>query len=552
MESALSIPEVLDEILQQATSSAQAASAQTCQLWSSHSLKWLWRHMPTFYPTLELLSPLEMRSGAWEFKSDLSHVDWKRFSQYTGYIHSIDYNQSRVFRHRRSLPSRGIFAEILLYRPASDGSMFPNLTEVNWASNDGKGLLILLLFLVPSLTCLQITCNGSTEDACSKVLSVLEPRGIRLSELWMGLRTPSQAFLDRLAPVIASQKDLIRVGLPPYTATREVVKALGQLPLLEDYESWGFAEYQAPLQLGMDFEWEDGSFSSLKTLAFSTSLAVATEIMTSIHQPRLHQLSFETRELCQHPQLRDLCSSISNAQSSITTLNLELFAEAVSPGPTRAIPFDAIRPLLQCAALTQLRVESDLAMEYGDEDIATMASAWPNLQRLALCADPTSRVGLAIGQPLQSVSKFVQSFCVLEQLSLYIKALTVDVIHEVSSDVREPRLNVLDFGTSPLPIDSSTPIVLAASLYLSMVLEPQGEIKSGRSISHTRCLQASMSTTEEYFRRSAFWTAIATNIEMIRASTRRLMEENDILLRRNRELQEELEKMRGQGSCKES
>ncbi|KAG9034467.1 hypothetical protein FRB95_013143 [Tulasnella sp. JGI-2019a] len=43
MESALGIPEVLDEVFQLAPPSTQAAAAQTCQYWSDCSLRWLWR-----------------------------------------------------------------------------------------------------------------------------------------------------------------------------------------------------------------------------------------------------------------------------------------------------------------------------------------------------------------------------------------------------------------------------------------------------------------------------------------------------------------------------
>lgn len=85
-------------------------------------------------------------------------------------------DQRKRFRGRLGLPSRQALSDIFLHRPTSDGSMFPTLTEVTWTASDAGALAQLLLFLVPSVTVLRISCKGPLEDACVKALSVLGPR----------------------------------------------------------------------------------------------------------------------------------------------------------------------------------------------------------------------------------------------------------------------------------------------------------------------------------------------------------------------------------------
>ncbi|KAG8875671.1 hypothetical protein FRB97_004806 [Tulasnella sp. 331] len=511
---ALSIPEVLDNILFLAEPSSQATAAQTCQHWSIHSLPWLWRDMKSFYPIFELLSELECVGGLWEFTSELFNVDWERFVLYTGYIRSVDYDQRDLYRGCEGLLSRRALGDIFLHYPKFENSMFPRLARVQWTVDDRRTLLQLLIFLVPSVTSLLINCRGPMEDACINILNVLKPRNILLTELKIALPTHTQALLETLSRVLANQKRLIRVGLPYYTASRQVVKALAELPFLEDYGSWTFVEYQAPLGIGMDFDWEEGEFTALKTLRLITSFADAAKVMSRHRQPHLNDFTLTSRDFLEYIHPRNLCSSLSTFQPSLTVLYLSLYSQ--NPDPSlRGIPFDLFRPLLLCTALSELRILSDMAMTYNDEDITSMASAWSSLRKLALCADPASSVGLAVGQPLRSVESFTRSFCALQELSLYLNTLDTNMKPRIFVGSSQARLSVLDFGTSPVPTDSTGSPDLSKVAYVVPLLEPHAEIKSERSASHMRFLKISATTEAEYSHREEFWSSFATEIHNI-------------------------------------
>ncbi|KAG8998585.1 hypothetical protein FRB94_001398 [Tulasnella sp. JGI-2019a] len=508
MESALAIPEILDEILKLATPSTQAVAAQICQCWSDRSLRWLWRRMDSFYPLLELLSPLACTGNTWEFTSDLSASDWNRFTQYAARIFSLKFSSRCPYQNQEdSVASPQIFKEFNLRCPAPD-SIFPNLTEVKWRADSIMDLSPILLFLVPTVTSFELDCGRPMDKECLDVLEHLWPRKIHLIEFRLTVRTHDQDFLDRLPAILADQTALTKVGLPPCSATRAIVAVLGQLPSLRQYISSIFPEYQFPLELGMEFDWHDQIFPSLERLTLYTSLIDASGLMGKSHQSRLRHLALISRKPFSYPELPAFCSSLSASQPCLTVLDLVLYSEPISQRP---LPFDLIRPLLQCTALVELLVGSHRAISYDDEDIVTMASSWPKLQVLGLCWSPVIEVGLDAGQPLRSVSTFARSFHQLVHLSIYVNSLDVGLTSSPQSNNHHRRLAVMDFGTSPIAPGSAE----AASLYLADIIAPGGRIEAGRSGDHDRFWESPDREIEECRRRATFWVSVFVEVLMI-------------------------------------
>ncbi|KAG8998582.1 hypothetical protein FRB93_013514 [Tulasnella sp. JGI-2019a] len=520
MESALAVPEILDEILQLATPSTQAAAAQTCQYWSDCSLRWLWRRMQSFYPLLELLSPLICTDNTWSFTSDLLASDWHRFSQYAARIHSMKFSPSRSYRNQDdSVPSPQILDEFNRHCPTPD-SMFPKLTELIWRTDTTLQLLPILMFLVPTIKSLVLTCGKAIDKECLGVLGVLGPRKIHLTDLQLTMRAHDQAFLDRLPAILADQTTLSFVALPPCSATRAIVTVLGQLPYLRAYILSVYPEYQTPRELGMEFDWHDEIFPSLDRLTLHTSLASAPDLVAKSHRSRLRRLTLVNQKSFRHAELQSFCSSLSISQPSLTVINLALYSDAITTVSAQSLPFDLFRSLLQCPALVELLVESPSTISYGDEDIATMASSWPDLEILSLCSSPAIGVGLDFGQPLRSVGTFAQSFSRLAQLSIYVNSLDTGEMPDIQSDIHRHRLAVINFGTSPGPEGS----VQVASLYLAGITAIGGKIKGRRTPNHVRFLDSSWEDIEERRRRATFWSVISENVKMMHASADRLKE----------------------------
>ncbi|KAG8871340.1 hypothetical protein FRB97_008782 [Tulasnella sp. 331] len=338
-----------------------------------------------------------------------------------------------------------------------------------------------------------------------------------LTELNIAILTHTQALLNALPSVLVNQRQLIRVCLPFYTASRQVVTTLAALPFLEDYGSYTSPRYQVPLEIGMDFDWEEGAFPALKRFELVIPLADAADIMSRLHQPRLDDLTLIFRDFVEHAHIRKLCSSLSTFQRSLTRLHLLIYSEAAGIDPSQPIPFNLLRPLFACTALKVLSINSDMPMTYNDEDITYMASAWSSLEKLALCAAPASDVILVTGQPLRSVGSFTRSFRVLRELSIYLTTLDIDTGPGLVEDPPQSRLSVLDFGTSPIPIDCMRPTYLSKVVYLASFLEPRAEMRWGQA--QGRLLRVSAMDAAEYLRRKKFWSSFANEVFSILCST---------------------------------
>ncbi|KAG8862151.1 hypothetical protein FRB96_002181 [Tulasnella sp. 330] len=433
------------------------------------------------------------------------------------YIYSMDYDAYRPYRGHHALPSRHLFDQILLHRPnrMSSGSMFPILNEVVWQTPSRSTFPYITLFLVPSVVSLEINCYGGKllAHACIEALELLAPMQIALFKLELRILKHDHAFLHRLPTVFAYQTRLVHLGLPPYCATRQVVKALGRLPDLEDYLATFFEEYQSLMNYGKEFDWELGAFPVLKKVTLYTSLAEASSIMARPYQPRLTRFTLSNRETFRDGSVYDLCSSLSASQSSITTIGLLMYSDKPSEFTARSpMPFSLFHPLLHCRGLTELRLESHIMMAYDDADISSMASAWPDVSTLSLCPAPDLRFDLDGGQPLRSVSAFTRSFAHLKELGLYINTLDVDTI----SDAHLVELSVLDLGSSIAAHEGVEDAVSVVSEYVAKVIKPQGKLKAGRSVSHIRFLL--LDDTDGYDTRAAFWSTVAANVEKIHDS----------------------------------
>ncbi|KAG8998577.1 hypothetical protein FRB94_001405 [Tulasnella sp. JGI-2019a] len=373
----------------------------------------------------------------------------------------------------------------------------------------------ILLFLVPTVKSLVLTCGKAMDKECLSVLEVLGPRRIHLTDFQLTMRTHDQAFLDRLPAILADQMELSFIALPPCSATRAIVAVLGRLPCLKTYRMSVFPEFQIPREMGMEFDWHDEVFLSLDRLTLYTSLADASGLMVKSHRSRLRYLTLVNRKPFGHAELPTFCSNLSISQPSLTGITLALYSDTITTGSKQPLPFDIFHSLLQFTALVELSIEFPFAMTYDDDDIATMASSWPDLQVLTLCSSPAIGVGLDVGQPLRSVGTFARSFSRLTQLSIYVNSLDVGEMSDAQVDIHRRRLAVINFGTSPDPPGSAQ----VTSLYLAGITAIGGGIMGWRSLDHVRFLDSSGEAAKERCRRASFWSRISHSVKMIHAGT---------------------------------
>ncbi|KAG8991370.1 hypothetical protein FRB93_002832 [Tulasnella sp. JGI-2019a] len=376
-------------------------------------------------------------------------------------------------------------------------------------------------------------------DACAKLLRTLEPRQVFLSHLDLALPQYDQTLLISLPLTLSHQTQLVTVTLPSYSATRDVVAALGRLPHLKEYAIWDFLAYQMPLEAGATFEWPLGSFVSLEKLSFIAPLTDASEIMGKEHQSRLRSLEIACRTPAQHHQLQSLSTKLSASLPHLTSLSLFLYSETFVPNTPEGLRFHSLHPLLQCRALSILVVGHNIPLAYTQNDIRTMAEAWPAMKFLRLCADPVDTVRYSSGQPLGSVGVFARYFPHLLLLGIYINTFEIPLKSKKSTGFR--ALGVLDVGTSP---DAGPTMHLSVSPYLEGILKPTTILKSDKTPAHISALRQSLMTTREYARRAASWASVASGIDLIRLCTMNLATETQPLTTQNDALSNEVERLK--------
>ncbi|KAG9036749.1 hypothetical protein FRB95_008080 [Tulasnella sp. JGI-2019a] len=552
MEQALDIPEILEYVLQQAQPASQAVSAQICRRWSRISLDILWRDMDSFYPLFQLLSPLRCVGDEWHFKADLYDANWERFDLYARRIRKLSYDDGHEYQGEDALASTDLFGQILLHRPTPNAPILPNLTSITWDASTTQSLTHILPFISPTVVYLGLSCRTPRDGPCAKLLRSLSLRNLSLSTFLLLVTFPGEEYLETLVSFLAGQKQLIRVGLPFFSATREVVGALATLPSLKRYTGWGKKRsYQIPLEEGMQFDWGPQSFGSLEELGFYTpALTQASEILARRGGQSLRTLYLACLSWPSCNKLRHLSTTLVTSHSRLMVLRLSLFSEAGPPNPLYRVDFDTIRPLLQCTALSTLLVWHNRPLAYTEEDVTEMGLAWPQMTSLELCPDPTSDVESTSGQPLRIVGTICRAFPKLENLAVYVNeaGLTPDVL-EPGIALAPSRLKKLNLGTSPRPrpnasdSDSTGNNADDIALFIASVTPPSLKMCSSRSVGHLRGLESNEEERKEYEHRSLYWSDIAQKVRLVHVGMAYVASGFEDLARQNRFLREEVRRL---------
>lgn len=439
-----------------------------------------------------------------------------------------------------------MFADIFLHRPTSDGTLLPYLTKVEWSCKVSQSLSHLLPFLSPSVNTLHLTLDSNEcNEACAVLLKSLTRRGVSLSHFTLCIRDYDETLLESLPAFLASQTELIVARLPPCSATRDVVDVLGRLPMLKEYVTWAFVAFAPPMDsdMGMQFNWEAGRFEHLEELSFTTtSLAKASAIVEKRCSPYLRTLMVTCRSTLDIGAVRQFTTTLATAYPNITAVHILLFSDGESSQP-EALSFNDIRPLLQCTALSTLRVGHNLPLTYMQADVAEMGAAWPRMRTLQLCEDPTSRDGS--GQPLQTVLAFARAFANLETLALYVDTSTVGATSVIPWGLAMSDWDVLDFGTSPVDTDDVLGAVNRVALFLARISGPDVSIQSGRGRAHIRTTRSTSESEAEDEAREIFWSDVASTVRAMHLGRKELEEENRAVVRQNRDLMGEIERLKG-------
>ncbi|KAG8863506.1 hypothetical protein FRB96_008246 [Tulasnella sp. 330] len=498
-----SIPEIIDNIMCLATSSSRAQAARVSQHWSSLSLGYIWRDLPSILPLLDLLSPLVTGFNRWGFSTDIDFQDWDRFEQYARRVRNL--------RHNDSWPLRGTTAEIsdetfsVFASRRREGPILPHLRLIRWAANDPKALLQLLPFATATVTTLDIRCGADAPLACATLFRNLPRRFTVLHTFKFYLLGDNTEWLPSLAKFISLQPNLVDVILPrSFSTSKAVIKALAALPSLRQCSIYTANVYCEPHQNASQFEWEKDEFPLLQRLHLDAPVTTVVEAVKKERREKLRDLIIDVRSAYSSDQLRSLVTGLASFCPNLSVISLYL----VPPVPSAQITFGSICPLLQLR-LTYLWLTSHAPLPVAESDVAEMGRAWPDMTSLSLCRDPLhSSEGQ--GVTLQALEALLEQIPMLQMLGVYIAKDAVSV----TSGSRDAFVNLrsLDFGTSPAFPKTH---MLRVQIYLSRICSEAVVISATRTRRHIELIQTSLSNQNTYMKRGEFWNEVRLGVEMI-------------------------------------
>ncbi|KAG8877074.1 hypothetical protein FRB98_006920 [Tulasnella sp. 332] len=469
---ALSVSDVLEEILERLPNSGRAISARVSSQWLEASIKKLWKDPYSVLPLLKLVSELSggySRGCRIEFRRPPRNVQWSRFALYAHHIQSITWNDEK------GTLSNDIFAQILIHRPQVH-SILPNIRAMTWTASYDDTVMQLLPLTSDSLKILHLNIKqGCSSESVATTLKGLDDRGVCLEDLrieaWFGVRD----IEITLASFLCDQLELKVVGLPQYYGTKDIIAVLGSLPKLESLYTTNCV---GEVEDGMNWELGEGSIRNLSSFGFNAPLWMASRILKSNSLSNLSRLSVTP------PSSGAINGSVYAFFDSLALHGMGLRSIHLSlcqyPSTFNPITPADLQPLFHLKSLEVLEIDGRKPFVGIDSGfVEDMAHYWPSLRRLHLAPLPTDGGEANIGTPLSILHAFAHHFdptsrC-LESIGLYFKSESKKLL-DTQGTHAFPTLRELDVGTSCISSDD----VHSVAAFLAGLCSPGLAICSGR------------------------------------------------------------------------
>jgi len=343
-----------------------------------------------------------------------------------------------------------------LSNPPDPDSFFPNLRTVAWYPDNHLSMLPLFRLLCgPALT--SLSAEFATDPASLAIaadLGVLCPNITNISVSPLN-DTPGDDLVNALSTSICHWGNLKHVTCDDLT-----VSAMEHLSQARNLESLTACASARMSLFSQTLSPQEPSFPRLQHLHLYTALLSTTTtclrgLRLGLKEFRLHL--FDAEVFSDSSCLRDLFTALAEACSHVSLARFYLCIIYPSFPSSSASTIRDVRPLFSFSRLRVLSLEGLSTFTFDDDDIAELASAWPNIEELALST--------FVDHPIASLPTFQSLICLvrscpkLRALSLVIDATKLDppLLCVVGRDVRSDVLDELCVGNSP--IGSPVPVV---------------------------------------------------------------------------------------------
>ncbi|KAG8945182.1 hypothetical protein FRC04_001161 [Tulasnella sp. 424] len=477
----LALEEILRSIFQLAEPPSLAVAARVCQRWSGIALDELWRSLPSIYPLLTLLVPRKWIQDATKYHKDildsLVKADWDRFKGYAARIRFVnaDYNGEV------NLPLDSVALVQTFHGPSP---LLPNVKTISWSFFQNKNFMNIIPFIGPQLENLDLEMEeGINNPEQAQLVQSLTRRTPNLRSLGLTSFNKVQHIGTPLTALISSSPKLVRLKLPTFFLTKEVVAAAANLPFLRKllYSAWPEAQniYQ---ESGMCFEFTPESFPQLETLAFAALPTRMAEVLDATdHVGRLRWVYLDCPAYYSSQDIETVFAKLAAGGKCLHTVQLMCCAVRPLAGSSShdSLSIDTIRPLFSCTRLGTFLLWAPHFVPLDEEDVVEMGKNWPLMHSLTLCPTPISKKDQGTG--FNILAAFAKSLPHLRILRLFFnKEIPIfdGDLYPVSQFTRLERLRV---GWSPVPKGKAQEIgFLLASLCQRPPLIDHGTTENDR------------------------------------------------------------------------
>ncbi|KAF8550848.1 hypothetical protein OG21DRAFT_363791 [Imleria badia] len=453
MHHALLISEVSREICGVTDPSSLPAVARTCRALHDPALDELWRDLYSISPFVHLLAEDIPGENQQTSIHSLTSQQWMTFREYSARTRSLYMCMIDDLPYFDRFPC--------LSNPPDPNSFFPNLRTIAWYPDNHLTMLPFLRLLCgPALT--SLSAEFATDPAS---LAVVRALGILCPKITdISISASSETLSDDLANALSTSighwKDLKHVSCDDLT-----VSALEHLTQARNLESLTACASARLSSFSQTLGAQELSFPRLQHLHLYTGLLSTTTaclggLRLALKEFRLDL--FDAEEVFSGLScLRDLFTTLAEACLHACLARLYLCViHPDFPSPNSVVTIRDIRPLFSFAHLRVVSVEGLSTFTVDDDDIAEMASAWPDIEELALstCVDHP----VASMPTFLSFIRLIRSCPKLRALSLVIDTtqLVIPPFDTVGRDVRSDVLEELCLGNSPITLPLTVAHVL--------------------------------------------------------------------------------------------
>ncbi|KAJ7662816.1 hypothetical protein DFH06DRAFT_1088383 [Mycena polygramma] len=447
MHPCLYVQDIVEILLEPQVRQDLAAISRTCKAFHSPALDLLWKSA-----TLENLLRL-LPSDICAF----SQPDWnaKFHIRLLRPLHSTDWDRVRVYAPRvRELgvikrdDFSALFPALAEHLP---DNLLCNLRHLSWFPPDSE-ISYIHLFLSTTVTSISLGLPTDFPTAVS-LYSLLVSRCPRLQHLLISQRfehLASIADVETLSTFVCMFHSLESINVPLLDDA-----AVQHLRSLSTLKSWTL--HEIPPAATFVARAGTKTLPSLSELRLPvTTIHLATRFLASCRQVPLQSFYGKLQGQNTTAETEDFFAALVSGISHTTLTSL--FLDNPSQGwrihdPEKyTISTRSIHALLQFSCLTSLSIWSSGGFDIDDAAVHAMATQWPNIETLRLCAlfSPPPRTTLA------SLRQLAYSCPHLRTLTITVDCTVLPPASDTAKPGFQPPLTQVDVNLSP--IDATAPV----------------------------------------------------------------------------------------------